>query len=314
MKSSIENIKASSRRGFLQKIGVISLFPLIDCSFLAADNTTAFYKRNNLKILTCNIRVDLLEDEQRGLGWKQRRTSCIEIIKRKKADVICLQEVLRNQFWDLKNALTDFYAIGFDGPEMDKRKEGYHGIAKNPIFYSKKRFELLNAGGYWLSENPLEAASLSWGSARARNASWVRLLDKKTNKELRVINLHLDHIKEEAKLEQVKLVLKESDQYQKDFVQVLTGDFNSPSNSSVIQEVLKMGWIDTFEKNTKHGSLQGTTHSFKADDEERAKKAKKIDYIFIKGAIRPQSSEIIMDSYKGVYPSDHYFLEAVIEY
>lgn len=313
MISNNNDNKASSRRGFLQKIGVLSLLPFVDFQLASADEKSVLLEKR-LKILTCNIRVDLLEDEQKGLGWKDRREACIQIIKSKKADVVSFQEVLRSQFLDLKSSLSGYYAFGFDGPEMDVRQVGYHGIAKNPIFFSKKRFELLNAGGYWLSETPLEVGSISWGSARARNLSWVRLLDKKTNKELRIINLHLDHVKEEARVEQVKMVLKEASQYQNEFVQILTGDFNAAPNSAVINEVLSSGWSDSFDVSAAQGVTGGTTHAFMPHDAERAKRAKKIDYIFTKGPISAISSTIIKDSYRGVYPSDHYFLEAILEY
>ena len=302
---------SSSRRGFLQRMGAIALLPLINVESVFAEVDSS--NRNAvLKVLTCNIRVDLPEDEQKGNGWSKRKEGCIQIIKRSKADIIGFQEVLKNQFLDLKKGLSDYYGIGFDGPEMDAHKEGYHGIAKNPIFFSKKRFELLNAGGYWLSENPLEAGSISWESARARNASWVRLLDKKTGKEFRLVNLHLDHVKDEAKLQQIKLVLKESAQYQSDFVQILTGDFNSGPDSAVIKEIMTAGWKDTFSVNNIVGKVEGTTHAFVPHDMERAKRAKKIDFIFTKGPVSFISAKIIKDNWKGVYPSDHYFVDAEI--
>src|SRR5690606_5366385 len=109
-------------------------------------------KSSAIKILTCNIRVDLEDDRLKGVGWDSRKEACVAIIKKQKADVIGFQEVLKNQFLDLKADLTDYHGINFDGPEMDMYKHGYHGIAKNPIFFSKYRFELLAAGGYWLSE------------------------------------------------------------------------------------------------------------------------------------------------------------------
>lgn len=298
----------SSRRDFLQQMTFLSLATLITPHSAKAIGGDVVDK-NSLRVLCCNIRVDLPEDEKTGHGWKSRREACLEIIKKQKSDVIGFQEVLSNQFHDLKRGLTDYFGIGFDGPEMDRYKDGYHGIAKNPIFFSKKRFELLTAGGYWLSENPLEAGSISWDSARARNAFWIRLLDKKTGKEVRVINFHLDHVKEEAKIQQVLMVLKESAQYQQDFIQIMTGDFNSHPDSKVISNVLEYGWVDSFT-----GKLEGTGHGFKPHDMERAARAKKIDFIFSKGSIQAKNSRILKDSFNGIYPSDHYFLVADFEF
>ncbi|TJZ62942.1 endonuclease/exonuclease/phosphatase family protein [Sphingobacterium olei] len=300
-----------SRRNFLTKAGLLTSLPFIaPLDDFAEDLAQA--KRKSLRVLTCNIRVDLEEDATKGLAWKDRRVACLHVIGGRKADVIGFQEVLKNQFLDLKKSMSGYVGIGFDGPEMDEHQTGYHGIAKNPIFFSKKRFELLAAGGYWLSETPLKAGSISWGSARARNASWVRLYDKYTQKEFRLINLHLDHVSNEAKIKQIQMVLEESAQYQSDFPQILTGDFNAAAQSAVIKPVFQAGWKDTFVE--VHGNTDpgNSTHGFKGEAYEKKDIGKKIDFIFTKGTNEAINSHVIRDAYKNIYPSDHYFLEAEI--
>lgn len=298
------------RRGFLQKFGAAALV-----SLLPLDDTVAsgFVKKDNLRVLTCNIRVDLEEDAAKGLGWQQRRAACLEVIKRQRPDIIGFQEVLYNQFIAIKDAMPEYVALGFDGPEMDAIKTGYHGIAKNPVLFSKKRFELLAAGTYWLSETPLIGGSVSWGSARARNACWVRLYDRYSKKEFRLVNLHLDHVNAEAKLKQIAVVLDESAQYADGFVQVMTGDFNVGPDSQVHQNVLSAGWKDTFIELHGAKDFGGTTHGFKGEQYEKKDRAKKIDFIFTKGPVVPKASVIIKDNVKGIYPSDHYFLFAELE-
>ncbi len=303
--------ETSNRREFFKKVGLLSAMPFLAKLDLHADDSPA--QGNQIKVLTCNIRVDLEEDAAKGLGWKNRREACLAIIKNEKADLIGFQEVLKGQFLDLKENLKDYFAFGFDGPEMDQFKEGYHGIAKNPIFFSKKRFELLTASTYWLSETPLKAGSLSWGSARARNAVFVRLLDKKTNKEIRLTNLHLDHVSNEAKEGQIKVVLDDAAQYQTDFPQILTGDFNVGMDSKVYQDVIDAGWKDSYVQVKGNQVPEGTTHGFKGNDPNR-KKSKKIDFIFLNGPLKALDTNIIMDSNKGVLPSDHYFVSAVLAY
>ncbi len=303
--------ETSNRREFFKKVGLLTAMPLLAKLDLQAEQLPA--KGNQIKVLTCNIRVDLEEDASKGLGWKDRREACLAVIKKQKADLIGFQEVLKGQFLDLKENLKDYFAFGFDGPEMDAFKEGYHGIAKNPILFSKKRFELLAASAYWLSETPLKAGSLSWGSARARNAVFVRLLDKKTNKEIRLTNLHLDHVSNEAKEGQIKVVLEEAAQYQSDFPQILTGDFNVGMDSKVYRDVIAAGWKDSYVQVKGNETPEGTTHGFKGEDPNR-KKSKKIDFIFLNGPLKAIDTNIIKDSFKGVLPSDHYFVSAVLEY
>lgn len=300
-----------SRRTFVKGIGVAAVTPWLANS-IYAEGLNVGKSAGSHKILCCNIRVALPEDEQAGFGWNTRKQICIDVMKAHKPDIICMQEVLEVQNEDLKKAFPRFFSYGFEGPEMDAFKEGYHGIAKNPIFFSKSRYELIAAGHYWLSETPLVAGSLSWDTARARNASWVRLKDKRTGKEFRVVNLHLDHKSQPAREKQVKVVLDEAAQYQPDFHQILTGDFNAGANNPVYSLVKSAGWKDTYTE--VHGNAEPgyTVHQFQGENYEKKDKGKKIDFIFSKGNVRSVSSEILRDSKNGRYPSDHYFVAATL--
>ncbi|NQD72570.1 endonuclease/exonuclease/phosphatase family protein [Sphingobacterium shayense] len=300
----------SSRRVFIKHAGLLSGLPLVGkLDIVRSDDVI---KSRAIRVLTCNIRVDLPEDAQKNLGWIDRREACIAVIKKQKADIIGFQEVLKGQFLDLKAALKEYHGFGFDGPEMDEYTEGYHGIAKNPVFFARDRFELLTAGNYWLSQTPLKAGSISWGSARARNACWVRLLDRHTGREFRLSNLHLDHVNNTAKRKQAAVVLEDAAQYQNDFAQILTGDFNVAMDSEVYSDILAAGWKDSFVQANGTGTPEGTVHGFKGEAYERKDKAKKIDFIFVKGPLKGTHSVIIKDTFKGVLPSDHYFVLAEI--
>jgi len=238
--------KDISRRSFIKEIGIVSVaIPWIPQTILAQDDETKKNKRNLHRVLTCNIRVALPEDEKKGYGWNSRKKICKEVIAAHSPDIICLQEV-RIQMEDLKKYFPQFSSFGFEGPSMDAFPEGYHWIAKNPILFSKKRYELTAAGTYWLSETPLAAGSKSWNTARARHVNWIRLKDRHTHKEFRVVNTHLDHLEQEAREKQIELIIKESAQYLTDFPQVLTGDFNSSIPNPVFETIKTEGWIDTF--------------------------------------------------------------------
>jgi len=313
VKQSEQNKKDSSRRKFLKGLGATALLPLLP-KMAAAEERNITYKQSRLhKVLCCNIRVALPEDVAKGVGWPQRKAVCIEVIKKQKPDVICLQEVLKVQAEDLKKAFPKFQLLGFDGPEMDAHKEGYHGIAKNPIMFNTERYELINAGGYWLSETPLVAGSKSWDTARARHANWVRLKDKSSKKEFRVVNLHLDHVSGKAKVEGTKMVVEESSQYQKDFPQILAGDFNARRDSRVFDSVKEHGWFDSYTAVNGDAPPGFTTHAFEGEKYAKGLPDGKIDFIFCKGPVKSHASAIIRDSKNGLYPSDHYFLSANLE-
>ncbi|MET0465695.1 MAG: endonuclease/exonuclease/phosphatase family protein [Chitinophagaceae bacterium] len=299
---------SASRRNFLKGLGAAALLPALPgfSKELVADHAAAGPHR----ILSCNIRVALDEDEAKGLGWSSRKDICLKVIKNHKPDIICLQEVLKIQADDCRKFFSSYQLIGFDGPEMDAHTTGYHGIAKNPILFSKDRYELLTAGTYWLSETPLVAGSKSWDTARARHANWVRIREKKTGKEFRVVNLHLDHISAEAKIQQAKMVVDESAQYLPDYTQILTGDFNSRFDSNVFTSVRDGGWNESYE--TIHGKKEAghTGHEFQGVKYDKASSKGRIDYIWYRGKVKPVDALIIKDEVNGKYPSDHFFLQA----
>lgn len=269
-------------------------------------------KKNTHRILSCNIRVALPEDSVRGIGWDKRKNVCIEVIEKYQADIICTQEVLKVQYEDLSATLSDYIAFGFVGPDMDAFPVGYHGIAKNVIFFSKKRYQFVSAGNYWLSETPHIAGSKSWGSARARHCNWVRLKDIYTGKEFRVMDTHLDHIAQEAKEAQIRMIIDEAQQYQANFPQLLIGDFNANANNNVIKMIRNSGWTDTYVEANNGEENSYSYHGFKGMNRD-AGDSGCIDFIFSFGPIKSQSSKLIRDEIGGMYPSDHFFLMADIE-
>ncbi|ANH80293.1 endonuclease [Niabella ginsenosidivorans] len=298
---------SSGRRRFLKGIGAAALLPVLPAFSKEAGSSVS--KTGTHRVLSCNIRVALDEDEAQGVGWSARRAVCLKVIGDKKPDIVGLQEVLKVQADDLRNHFPSYQLFGFEGPEMDPHPTGYYGIAKNPILFSRNRYELLTGGTYWLSEFPLVAGSKSWETARARHANWVRLKEKKTGKELRIINLHLDHISAEAKIQQAKMVVTESAQYLPEFTQLLTGDFNSRFDSKVFESVRNAGWKESYE--TIHGEKEAgfTGHEFQGVGYDKGPSKGRIDYIWYRGKIQPAAATIIKDMVNGKYPSDHFFMQ-----
>ena len=122
------------------------------------------------RVMTCNVRITgLPEDETAGRRWEDRRDACLKAIRMYRPDVICMQEVIYDSYNYFKEKFSDYVAYGFAGPEMDPYTEGYHFIGKNVIFFSKKRYEFVSSGCYWLSETPLAAGSCSWSMKVGRS-------------------------------------------------------------------------------------------------------------------------------------------------
>jgi endonuclease/exonuclease/phosphatase family metal-dependent hydrolase len=138
------------------------------------------------------------------------------------------------------------------------------------------------------------------------------LKDKKTGKEIRVVNLHLDHKSQPAREKQVEIVLNDSDQYLPGLPQIFTGDFNASSENKVYEMVVSRGWSDTF-KAIPSNVEAATVHEFLGEKDLRKTPEKRLILFFTKGNFKVLESNIIKDNDRGVYPSDHYFVSAIIE-
>ena len=195
---------------------------LIVCAALLLCGVAAARERGVHRVASCNIRVALPQDEEGGNGWSARKYVCERVMKRCKADIYCLQEVTVGQYEDMCRMFPGYFVFGYPGPETDALPDReYHGIAKNLVMFSKRRYEMTGAGVYWLSDTPLVGGSSSWGTARPRHVNWVRLRDRRSGREFRVLSLHLDHISHEARLAQVRAVEEETSQYPAGVPQVL---------------------------------------------------------------------------------------------
>ena len=161
---------------------------LIVCAALLLCSMAAARGRGVHRVVSCNIRVALPQDEEGGNGWSVRKYVCERVMKRCKADIYCLQEVTVGQYEDMCRMFPGYFVFGYPGPETDALPDReYHGIAKNLVMFSKRRYEMTGAGVYWLSDTPLVGGSSSWGTARPRHVNWVRLRDRRSGREFRVL-------------------------------------------------------------------------------------------------------------------------------
>jgi endonuclease/exonuclease/phosphatase family metal-dependent hydrolase len=258
------------------------------------------------RILTCNIRVPLAADKEAGNGWEDRRELCAEVIAAHDGDIICLQECRANQLAYLKERMPEYDSYGLSNP-------GPEFTPNNAILYLRERYELVSAGGFWLSETPHVAGSKSWDSAVVRFTNWVHLRERETGRELRVWNTHLDHIGQEARREQARLLVEGMAAMDRAGVpQVLTGDMNAYEGHAAIAVLKSGGMHDTYA--AMHGPRDPgfTYHGFKGAKRHVKGAGRKIDWIFTRGDVETQAAEIIRDGRDGRYPSDHYFLSAEV--
>jgi len=261
-----------------------------------------------IKILSCNIRINTPQDVEAGDGWEARRDFCAEVIAMQKADIICLQECVNPQWKDLCARLPEYDCYGLSNP-----RENYDPF--NAIMFSK-RFEMITAGGFWLSETPHIAGSLSWDSSRPRFANWVHLRERETGTEFRAWNTHLDHIGPISRVKQAEVIVQGSEVFP-DLPQLITGDFNTDASDPAIHTLKAGGWVDTYEAVHGPDDPGYTYHAFVGPEylakHPKARIIGKMDFVFARGPVKPISADIIRDSQDGRFPSDHYFISAEVE-
>ena len=276
----------------------------------------------SLNIATYNIRNDANSDDvKNGNGWQQRLPYICDLIEYHDFDIFGTQEGLHHQLEQMKTELPylDYIGIGRD----DGKQAGEYSA----IFYKKDKFELLDSGNFWLSENTTEP-NMGWDAVCIRICSWGKFKVKSSGKEFLFFNLHTDHIGVIARREGAKLVLNKIKELAGDIPTVLTGDFNVDQNDESYALLNTSGLLrDSYELSPVKYANNGTFNAF----DTNLKTDSRIDHIFVtknfdvsRYAILPdvywsplpESNEVIksgnfpqevsLHKYRSRVPSDHY--------
>ncbi len=252
---------------------------------------------------TYNLRYDNPADS--GNLWKDRAPVVTSLIRFHGFDLLGTQEGLENQLQDISTALPGYarYGVGRD----DGIDKGEHSA----IFYRTDRFTLLDKGDFWLSETPGKP-SLGWDATCCKRiCSWVKLHDKKANKDLWVFNAHYDHQGTKAREESSKLVLQKMREIAGNGIAIFMGDLNGGHGTAWYRtlsgsDVLQDTYDDVAHPYATGPSFNGFGKQLSGNEV--------IDHIFTTGNFTVVRWGILTDSYHGKYPSDHFPVLAEISY
>ncbi len=252
----------------------------------------------DVNVMSFNVRYDNPGDSLNS--WQYRKDVAAQIIKDQNIDILGTQEVLINQMNDLKERLPEYVSVGVG--RVDGKEEGEFSA----LFYNKNRFTEIESGYFWLSETPEVAGSKGWDGACERVATWAKLKDKVSGKEIFAMNTHLDHVGKVARQEGVTLLLQRANELAKGMPVVLTGDFNARPESDVIKHVTSpetQGYlIDSRTVAKEVLGLEGTFHDFGRYDLDVEGR---IDYIFVSNGVTVNKYESIPAKLNDIYLSDH---------
>lgn len=242
--------------------------------------------------MTYNIRK-LGEEKIDANQWKFRSKFLIDIIRRSRPDILCIQEDCLSQIEEIRENLKNSDSFGFYNEEINS---GISGEA-NTIFFNVKKFQLLGKGYFWLSDTPDRKSKVKNQSLHYRTVTYVLLKDK-YNKKISIFNTHFDHISNEVQEKEAKFLVKLINRARPENY-VICGDFNGDINSrqiKILEEKFNLINRDTSDQITV------------IDWSEAHPPRKCLDFIFsnfLKKMAKADDSTYLARDGKRRTPSDH---------
>ena len=259
--------------------------------------------------MSFNVRGSFRDLGNREARWRSRAAENVAAIERRAPHVVGLQECQRGNLLTYRKHLPRYERVR--GPRYGNAPP--HDF--NAILYDPARLDLLESGGFWLSETP-ERHSRSWETRVARSANWALFRTRGTN--FLHLNTHLDHKSAPARRNGSALIIEEVEKLLRhhgpEIPAILTGDFNCRPGTPTYKNLTRAGFADTFlAAGNRDEEGMGTFHAFEGNgyrDPHPERGPRRIDWILLKdpsNRLPVVSHEILRDGAdRPPYPSDHH--------
>jgi endonuclease/exonuclease/phosphatase family metal-dependent hydrolase len=261
----------------------------------------------NLAVMSFNIRRGTKQDGRNH--WVYRRDLVHNVLNQYRPGVLGLQEALDFQISEIRAMLPGYECVGIGNTGGSKELH-------NTIFYDAGLFVLSDEGTFWLSDTPDIPGSKGWGNIIPRSCTWVRLIEKESQRAFYFYNAHLDHISQRSRKKSVIFLIQRIHARPFPDPFALVGDFNARERSAPIRYLkgkiplsTKRGvkalnpipLMDAFRVRYPGNKNIGTFHGFR-----RYFFRFKLDYVFVPPSVRVMDAEIIQLRWNKRYPSDHF--------
>ena len=183
-----------------------------------------------ISVVTFNIRCVWKNGDGKN-SFVHRAGMVYDKIINELPDVILFQEVQEEHLKLLERMLPEYMFISHFRDEEYAGEGLYSAILKEKI-------QLVGFESYWLSPTPYVAGSrFKKQSEIPRICITLKLRDRLTNNLFRTVNVHLDHISDEARIEGIQLVLETvyDRNLTDDIPTLIAGDFNAEPESETIK-------------------------------------------------------------------------------
>ncbi len=259
--------------------------------------------KNDLRLMSYNVLYTGVaeglypEIDTEPYAWEERRDSVAETIKRQGPDVVAFQEVWMSQFDDLDERLPGYAWASRD-----------HGMRHTPIAYRSDRFEVVNSGTFWLSEDDAAPGEAGWDGDHQRLVTHATLRDEEGD-EVAVFSVHLDHVGEEARREGARLVREKVTELVDDGTPVVVaGDFNCGQGSDGYEMMVgeKDGWRGLEDARETADEVEGPRITFTGLHEDDSEEEQDLDQVFVSGfGVARYETRVPEDEEDEFRPSDH---------
>ena len=219
---------------------------------------------HELNVASINIRVGYHArkdgarkgDYRKYNGWDDRKQYLCDMINLEAFDIFGAQEVQKHQLDDMLTMLPDYDYIGVGA------NDGVYKGEMCPVFYRKESFKKLDGGTFWFSLTP-DKPSKGWDAKYNRICSWGLFLHKDSGKKVCFMNVHFDHVGQQARLESSKQLIAYIKKHCKGVSVIVSGDFNVSQTSKSYKFMAESKVVkDTYEAAKYRFAPTGTFNGF----------------------------------------------------
>ncbi|MBA2469538.1 MAG: hypothetical protein H0V37_09055 [Chloroflexia bacterium] len=191
-----------------------------------------------------------------------------------------------------------------------------------PVFWDTRRFDRSRVESFWLN-NWRETKAIGWDASNERAATCVELRDLQAERTVLVINTHLDHVGEVARVRGAQLILDFLEEWPEETPMIVMGDFNSSPYRPIRRTLFtartyglfaQAGFMDAYRSVSGTWPPPATFHDYQGaayvPDEYGTWY---IDWPMTRN-LRVLSAEIIQNPLETPPLSDHYPVTAVVAY
>jgi endonuclease/exonuclease/phosphatase family metal-dependent hydrolase len=287
-----------------------------------------------LRVMTFNLRFADYDPEVPH-SWPERRPAVAALLRRESPHVVGTQEGLHRQLREIHDDLgedlgEDLGKAPGEQPGRHGRKYEWIGTGREggdrgefmAVFYDSGRLEAVRHEDFWIAPDPRIAGAKWPGAGSPRMVTWVRFHDRASGRQFHVLNTHLDNVSAEARLAGARLLVDQMRDaggplppFDTSLPCVVLGDFNVPArkdDGGVCETLLRDGGLTdafTAAPPERRGEEHRTWHDYKG-----VSPGPRIDWILTSPGVRTTSARINTYAHDGGYPSDHFPVQASLEF